>query len=200
MFQAGGLGVELFSSSGKDPAKNWSVTSNINRVYDRTVKGFVFLLERGANTQMCIPPDPSKEALGIHQSILVLQMRLQPSKHFSLDIVLLDDKNNKRRMHLSTMFRELECHSLHTQIPLEFNNNDKWINFIVDLDALIYQCFRGHKFQSVLYIAVKSVCRLRKVFSLPVSSAGLIPATFEFPPGTVFSNMVHLSLMITHHF
>lgn len=196
-FQGGGLGVEVFSSSGKNPAQLWKVTRNVHRVYDRTVKGFVFLLEKGVSTSMSIPSDPSRETLGLVQPLLVLQLRLSPSKHTSLELILLDDKGNRRRMHLSSTFRELECNDLHVQIPLRFEKEDRWVNLILDLDAIIGNCFRGYKFQSILYICLKPVCRVRKIFTLYQVDKRVrinIPAIYSFPAGTNYVDMVRMEL------
>lgn len=198
-FQGGGLGVEIFSSSGKDPAKLWKCTRNVHRVYDRTVKGFVFLLEKGTATQMNIPPEPSRELLGLVQPVLVLQLRLSPSKHTSLEVIILDDKGNKRRMHLSSTFREFECNDLHIQIPLRFEKEDRWVNLVLDLDEIIGNCFRGHKVQNIMYICIKPVCRVRKVFTLfqaDRSARISIPAMYEFPTGTNYTNIVSIVTVV----
>jgi hypothetical protein len=155
--------------------------------------GFVFLLEKGTSTSMSIPPDPSRETLGLVQPVLVLQLRLSPSKHTSLELIVLDDKGNRRRMHLSSTFREFECNDLHIQIPLRFEKEDRWVNLVLDLDAIIRNCFRGHKFQSILYISLKPVCRLRKVFTLYQADRQRhisIPAMYAFPAGTNYIDMV----------
>lgn len=192
-FQGAGLGVEIFSSSGKDPAKLWKCTRNVHRVYDRTVKGFVFLLEKGMSTQMSIPPEPSREVLGLTQPVLVLQLRLSPSKHVSFEIIVLDNKGTRRRMHLSSTFREFECNDLHIQIPLCFEKEERWVNLVLDLDAIIGSCFRGLKFQSILFISIKPVCRVRKIFTLYQESPNermSIPAIHAFPAGTSYTNLV----------
>lgn len=190
-YQSGGLGVELFSSAGKEPGKKWKLTQNVHRVYDKTIKGFVFLLEKGSTTQMCIPPD-SRESLGITQALLVLQLRLAPGKHIGFEIIAVDDKGIRRRMYLSSTFRDVECNDLHIQLPLALETSDNWINLIIDINAIISNCFRGHRFQSIEYICIKPVCRIRKIFSIPASTDGQIriPATFEFPSGTDYTNQV----------
>jgi hypothetical protein len=196
-FQGGGLGVEIFSSSGKDPAKLWKCTRNVHRVYDRTVKGFVFLLEKGMSTEMCIPPEGAagREGLGLVQPVLVLQLRLSPGKHVSLEIIVLDSKGARRRMHLSSTFREFDCNDLHIQIPLCFEKEERWANLVLDLDAILGSCFRGLRFHSILYISIKPVCRVRKIFTLYQASQQdriSIPAMYEFPAGTSYTNLVRL--------
>lgn len=192
-FQGGGLGVEVFSSSGKEPAKLWKCTQHIHRVYDRTVKGFVYLLEKGATTQMSIPADPSRDTLGLVHPILVLQLRLQSGKHVGVELIVLDDKGNKRRLHLSSTFREIVCNELHVQFPLNFESDERWMNVVLDLDGLVRSCYRGFRFHGIAYIALKPVCRVRKVFTLYQSDRNSrisIPAMYDFPSGTVFVNKV----------
>jgi hypothetical protein len=193
-FQQGGLGVELFSSSGKNPVKEWKVTQNVHRVYDKTVKGFVYLLDKGSTTQMSIPPD-SKESLGILQPLLVLQIRLQHGKHFGFELIVIDDRNQRRRMYFSTIFRDFESNDFHVQIPLELNNHDGWNNLVIDMNSIVSTCSRGSRFHSLEYVCVKPVCRIRKIFSLPSSADGKvrIPATFEFPSGTDFQVQVSIN-------
>lgn len=202
------MGVEVFSSAGKDPGRQWKVSQNIHRVYDRSVKGFVFLLEKGATTNMSIPPAEGKELLGLIQPLLVFQVRLQPGKHFGFDVVVQDDKGNKRRLYFSSTFRDFENHGLHVQVPLAIDALDGWINMIVDLGMLMHLCFRGSHLHSILSISLKPVCRVRRIFTMPYSnSSGTsdggainIPAMFDFPAGTEFSNTVSRNIIYLCNF
>ena len=196
-FQGNGLGVEIFSSAGRDPGKQWKCTRNVHRVYDRTVKGFVFLLEKGTQTQMSIPPEAPKQLLGLVQPLLCLQLRLAKGKHVGLELAVMDDKGNRRRLHLSSIFRDLEVNDLHAQIPLQFEREERWINLLIDLDEVIRTCFRGYTYQSLQYICLKPVCRVRKVFTLDYADRGRpvsIPAVHSFPPGTAYTNIVSRAL------
>jgi hypothetical protein len=185
------MGVEVFSSAGKDPGRLWKVSQNIHRVYDRSVKGFVFLLEKGATTSMTIPPNEGKELLGLVQPLLVFQVRLQPGKHFGFDVVVQDDKGNKHRMYFSSTFRDFENHALHVQVPLSIDELDGWTNVIVDLGTLMHLCLRGSRLHSILSITLKPVCRVRRIFTLPHADGNIaIPAMFDFPAGVEFSNTV----------
>lgn len=86
-FQAGPF-FEVFSAQGSQPLLNWKTTTrhNVKKVYDRSVRGYVFSCNNG---RMQLPRDERKSML-LHQDILVLQIMLVPDRAFSLELGFTD--------------------------------------------------------------------------------------------------------------
>lgn len=59
------------------------------------------------------------------------------------------------------------------QIPLKSVRCNLWTNLVLPLPELVGRNFKGHTYQSVELIAVGTVCKLRKIFSLRHLPPGL---------------------------
>jgi hypothetical protein len=132
-YQAGGSGLELLSAAGAgDGAKGGLVAisgaSNGGREYDRTVKGYVVVLEKLSPTALIKAPASSKDCLGVVQPFLVLQALVQHNAPCSIEIgvqttaasltaAMLAPSASRKRIHLSTAFREFESNELHVKLP-----------------------------------------------------------------------------------
>ncbi|KAJ1441061.1 hypothetical protein B484DRAFT_476522 [Ochromonadaceae sp. CCMP2298] len=188
-YQNGEYGIEIFSPSGNDPFKLCKLAneSNIQKVYDRDVKGYMVSMEESSSTSMQWPRSP-KASLGITQPLLVVQ--LQSSRSFSLELILLDSAHQRRRFHLSTSFKEVHSDNLHVRLPWTQIDRHLWCNAALNLAHLV----AAHSPPSVCFKSLDSftlhpVCRVRKIFSLPLTYLGdvytglLVPPKFDFPPG-----------------
>ena len=51
----GGAAVEILGASGSNPTSNWKVSGAVQRVYDKSVKGYVFCCEGGPLAKMQLP-------------------------------------------------------------------------------------------------------------------------------------------------
>lgn len=186
VFQNGEAGVEIFSASGKSPGSGWKVSSTIHRVYDRTVKGFVYLIDKPSTATMQIPEN-NRDHLGLTQRYLIVQMRPSSAKIFTLEINLLERGGQRHRFHLSSKFRQFEIKALHAQIPVDLQTSEAvWLNVILDLTSLCSNFFKT-SYASVESICIHPCCRVRKVFTLPqidITDTFLCPPLFEFPSGT----------------
>ena len=193
IFQTGDVGVEVLTASGKAPAKDWKIQGGVHRVYDKTTKGFVFLMEKGINTRFQSPAN-SADTLGLIQPMLVFQIKGFTSKPLGIEIVILDQKSQRRRLHFSTKFKVILCSDLHSQIPLIFTHSDQWNNLIFDLKNLTSTLFNNIRFASIDSINITPACKIRKIFTLPLhvveESGGVIPETFQYPPQTEFFTQV----------
>lgn len=214
VYQSGDAGVEVFSASGKSPGRQWKVSSSVHKVYDKTVKGFVFLLDKKSSTPnalMQIPTTPGKDNLGLIQRYLVFQIRSQSKKPLTIEICVLSrkDKLQRYRLHMSSKFRSIEVNQLHAQIPIGlFLKPDTWTHFIVDVSSLTSLFFKNNDFGSIDSIGLHSGCRLRKVFTLPrindPSKASDMfwfhcPYNFDFPAGTNYeSKLLDISSFDDH--
>lgn len=177
VYQNGEYGIEIFSPSGNDPFKMCRLNneSNIKKVYDRTIKGYMAALEKeGATTSMQIPRS-SKSTLGITQPLFVIQIQLHPEKSFSLELILLDSDKQRRRFHLSTNFKDMDANNLHVCIPWMQPNREDWTNVAINLADLVSTYSSGGtgvSFTSLESFTIQPVCRIRKIFTLPMKYLG----------------------------
>ena len=102
-YQTGKSGVEVLTAAGKDPGKNWTLTSAIHKTYDATVKGFVFNIGSPSTTNMRTPPS-SKDTLGLTQRYLVVQCRFETNKAAGVEVGVLSKKGHRLRLHFSSLF------------------------------------------------------------------------------------------------
>ena len=171
-------------------------------MYDRTVKGFVFFVEKPSTASMLIPISTKKVNLGLTQRYLVLQMRGMANKPITLEVCTLDTNSQRHRFHFSSKFKTVETKSLHAQIPFPLLQEHTWFHVILDLYSLSDVHFRA------IYVGIDSICirpscRIRKVFTLPsvdVLNGEVFncPDLFEFPVGTVCDYRVSTSTVPCH--
>ena len=141
----GGVSVEVFSAGGSNPTSNWKMSGAVQRVYDKSVKGYIFHCEGGPSAKMQLPKD-ERRLLGLVQPYLVLQLLVPASKPFALELSVSDTTRARRRVLLSTSFREPVRTSLHTRLPLAAIHRDIWLNLTFDLVALVAANFPGATF------------------------------------------------------
>ncbi|KAM6121147.1 protein CFAP20DC [Pterocles gutturalis] len=165
----GGPFVEIFSAQGKDPGAKWKIfgsPSAIRKVYDKEVKGFVFVLEGSSQINKMQLPKETRQTLGLIQRFLTLQIFVPLGRDFSTELLITDLENIKRRLYLSTVHKELSVTPLHAKIPLFTIKRKIWCNMCIDLVAFTSEIFRGSVFQSLDGISISANCKLRKIFTL----------------------------------
>ncbi|CAI5767615.1 Hypothetical predicted protein [Podarcis lilfordi] len=165
----GGPFVEIFSAQGKNPGMKWKVSGSpsvIGKEFDKQVKGFVFVLEGSSQTNKMQLPKETRQALGLIQQFLVLQIYVPLGQDFSTELLITDLGNIKRRLYLSTIHKELSVTPLHAKIPLFMIKRKIWCNLCIDLVAFTSEIFKGAVFQSLDGIIVSANCKLRKIFTL----------------------------------
>eukprot|EP01018_Ginkgo_biloba_P017011 Gb_03558 [translate_table: standard] len=115
----GGSSYTIFSAQGSNPVSNCKVCGKgVQKVYDRSVKGYVYCCGGGPSSKLQFPKDDSKAGLQLVQPYLVLQIFVPQAQHFSLELRVSDTTNTRRKMYLSTSFSELKATPLHCQIPI----------------------------------------------------------------------------------
>ncbi|XP_074534619.1 protein CFAP20DC isoform X2 [Halichoeres trimaculatus] len=195
----GGAAVEIFSGQGKDPVAKWKLKggpSAIHKEYDKEVKGFVYCLEGSSQTVKMQIPENGKMSLGLLQRFLVLQVNIPQVKDFSTELVITDSQHLKRRLHLSTVHKELSATLLHAKIPLVGLKRNMWSTLCIDLVSFSNELFKG--FLSLDGITLFATCKVRRILTIKpdpseisaddmfLSGAGvtdLIPRSCHFPPG-----------------
>ncbi|KAJ7551982.1 hypothetical protein O6H91_06G037200 [Diphasiastrum complanatum] len=194
----GGSSFTVFSAQGSNPVANCKLCGKgVQKIYDKTVKGYVYLCSGGPSAKLQIPKDDSKSGLQLVHPYLVLQLFVPLGQHFSLELRLSDATNTRRKMYLSTSFSELKTTPLHCQIPLSMIMHNTWLSFSIHVAELFSNCFRVMNFRSIDVIVLGPVCKLRRVFTMrnrladPVAFGNFALGTEEYlPPEHVFASGV----------
>ncbi|XP_026202862.1 uncharacterized protein C3orf67 homolog isoform X3 [Anabas testudineus] len=192
----GGAVVEIFSGQGKDPVARWKLCggrSSIHKEYNKEVKGFVYSLEGSSQTVKMQIPESGKMSLGLLQRFLVLQVNIPQCKDFSIELVVTDSEHLKRRLHFSTVHKELSATLLHA----------KWTTLYIDLVSFTAELFKG--FLTLDGITLFATCKVRRIFTMKTEPTGmpaddmflsgagivdLIPRSCQFP-----QDVNHITLM-----
>ena len=161
--------MEVFSAQGRDPVAKWRLTGSAsmkNKVYDKDVKSFVYILEgETTTTKMSLPKD-EKQSLWLIQRYLVLQLYVPLGHSFSLEFGVTDTGNNKRRILLSSNHRDITITQLHARFPLNILRVGIWLNLCLDLQSLVGETFKGQSFKALENLTISASCRLRKIFTM----------------------------------
>ncbi|KAI2663800.1 Protein CFAP20DC [Labeo rohita] len=167
----GGLTVDIFSAQGKDPVAKWKLygrKSSITKVFDKEMKGFVYILEG---------------SIGLIQKFLILQVNVPLGKDFSTEFLVTDEEHLKKRLYLSTVHKELSATPLHARIPLTCLKRDTWCNLCIDLDSLTAEIFRGTRFLSLDGIIISACCKVRRIFTMKNEPADCMDGGLEISNG-----------------
>ncbi|XP_054473499.1 uncharacterized protein C3orf67 homolog [Anoplopoma fimbria] len=193
----GGAVVEIFSGQGKDPVAKWKLcggSSAIHKEYNKEVKGFVYCLEGSSQTVKMQMPENGKMSLGLLQRFLVLQVNISPCKDFSMELLITDSEHLKRRLHISTVHKELSATLLHAKIPFVGLKRSIWSTLCIDLESFTGELFKG--FLSLDGITLFATCKVRRIFTMKTEPTGmsnddmflsgagimdLIPRSCQFP-------------------
>ena len=174
-YQSGEKGVEIINPSGNSTNQPnlLKKSGNIQKEYDRDIKGYKFNLNGAGNQHSTIFQCPAmlqKDTLGLTQALLVFQLKCNvPHNPFNLEIVILDTTKQRRRFHISSTFRLLETNTFHVQIPwVSFGNH--WTNIVFDLNSMTTNYFGGIKFASIDSFSIRPICCIRKIFTIPRSA------------------------------
>ncbi|XP_076607536.1 protein CFAP20DC isoform X1 [Chaetodon auriga] len=202
----GGAVVEIFSGQGKDPVAKWKLSggpSSIHKEYNKEVKGFVYCLEGSSQTIKMQIPENGKMSLGLLQRFLVLQVNIPQCKDFSVELVITDVEHLKRRLHLSTVHKELSSTLLHAKIPFVGLKRNIWSALCIDLVSFTSELFKG--FLTLDVITLFATCKVRRIFTMKTEPAGMsddgaflsgaglmdsIPRSCQFPPDVSYVTQV----------
>ena len=160
----------MLNIQGKDLSSKCKILgTSLNggsREFDKSIKSYVLLLEgESTRTKVTIPKD-TKQSLCLLQSYLVLQLWVATGSSFSLEATITDSMNQKRRILLSTSYKDISVTSFHVKIPLATMKRGIWLNFCLDLKSIVEGCFKGQSFKTIDSIVICANCKLRKVFTL----------------------------------
>jgi hypothetical protein len=130
--------------------------------------------------------------LGVIQPLFVIQIQTKPSDKVAIEIVVLDNHRLRHRLFFSTSFSRPEANQLHAQLPWCWDTTDGdstgWKSVVINMHDLT-RTFFGMTvfFNSLDSFKVYGTCRVRKVFTLPLTTLTAdgvkIPTIFDFPDG-----------------
>ncbi|KAL5266987.1 hypothetical protein ACHWQZ_G004132 [Mnemiopsis leidyi] len=183
----GGVYVEIFSAQGKDPAAKWAQSGKVQRIFDKGVKSYVYMLEGGPSTKMQVPRD-ERQGLCLTQQFVVLQLSVPLGVGFNVQILATDTLNNKRRIFLSSAHRDISHTPLHTRLPMGMMTRGQWVNLAINVSSIVTGVF-STTFKSIELICISANCKLRKVFTMRHqphnTNTGLYSPSYDGPTETI---------------
>ncbi|KAL2649455.1 hypothetical protein R1flu_017583 [Riccia fluitans] len=167
-YYPGANSLTLFSAQGSNPLEDCKVYGKgVQKVYDRSVKGYVYSISGGLQSKLQLPKHDSKAGLQLLHHFLVFQVFVPLGQHFSIELRVSDTNNTRRKMYFSTSFSDLKMTPLHCQIPISMVTRNKWLSLSFHVADLFNSCFRGGvSFRSVDIIVLGPVCKIRKIFTM----------------------------------
>ena len=163
-FNNNGPCFELFSSA-TDIIKYWKQKGKITKEFESHTKSYIYSLQFGGVSMLSIPIN-EKHSLQINNSCLLFQFILFNIKSFSIEIVIRDKNNTKRRFNLTSSVKDIDSKSLYIKLPLVDYPLNIWTNLIIDLEALTHHFFKTQAFKTIDNIHITGCLKIRKVFSL----------------------------------
>lgn len=79
----------LLNLLGGGSLKYAKALGSVTKAYDKTSKGYIFLMDSSSNCKLQFPKD-EKQSLALIQPYLVLQIYLIKGKPFTLELTVLD--------------------------------------------------------------------------------------------------------------
>ncbi|GMH63408.1 hypothetical protein TrLO_g2179 [Triparma laevis f. longispina] len=90
-----GPSVPIFAPTGTKPCKQWTVAGNVSRSYDKASNGLAIECT-GHSAKMSLP---KRGGLDLRQRFLVVQLKLDPERQFTIGIGVesKDNVSTRRR-------------------------------------------------------------------------------------------------------
>jgi len=210
-----GSHLEIFDAKGlkqnekiNDKLFKVSNSNFVSKSYDKSLKSYIYEVLPGTKATLQFPKD-DRQDLGLLQHYLVLQIFLGMDSTFSLEVVLSDTANHKRRLIFTNSVKEIEKTHFHIKIPLDHIKRNTWINLSFDLLSY-FEMFPSSTFRSLESFIISGNYKLRKIFTMrgPLiesssnndelafpslnhqKSQGIISKALNFGPGAVYENQL----------
>ena len=171
-FNNNGPCFELFSSA-TDIIKYWKQKGKIMKEFESHTKSYIYSLQFGGVSMLSIPIN-EKHSLQINNSCLLFQFILFNTKSFSIEIIIKDKNDTKRRFNLTSSVKEIDSKSLYIKIPLLEHPLNIWTNLIIDLESLTRQYFKTQTFKAIDNIHITGCLKIRKIYSLRTKDEPLL--------------------------
>ena len=163
-FQTGGS-LELYNPTNKDSLENWNFIGKCRKVYDKSAKSYMHLLDTGGLSRMNIPKD-NKTPLAIIQGHIVFQIYLFSQKNFSIEISITDTQKTRHRMIFSANLRDLNMNYFTCVIPMAEVPIGTWVNLSIDVLSFVTYCFKDITFKSIDNIMFTASGKIRRIFTM----------------------------------
>ena len=163
-FQTGGS-LELYNPTNKDSLENWNFIGKCRKVYDKSAKSYMHLLDTGGLSRMNIPKD-NKTPLAIIQGHVVFQIYLFSQKNFSIEISITDTQKARHRMIFSANLRDLNMNYFTCVIPMAEVPIGTWVNLSIDVLSFVTFCFKDITFKSIDNIMFSASGKIRRIFTM----------------------------------
>ena len=163
-FQNGGS-LELYNPTNKDSLENWNFIGKCRKVYDKSAKSYMHLLDTGGLSRMNIPKD-NKTPLAIIQGHVVFQIYLFSQKNFSIEISITDTQKARHRMIFSANLRDLNMNYFTCVIPMAEVPIGTWVNLSIDVLSFVTFCFKDITFKSIDNIMFSASGKIRRIFTM----------------------------------
>lgn len=164
--------IELLSAQGRTSAENWKCKGRVIKSFDKRIKSNAFHLEGNSDTHIQFPKDTKFGTAVFMQRFLLFQILVPYTRSLCIEIGFSDFQRNRRRLIVSSAFRDFVHNPLHAQIPLSSKvPRDTWMNLVFDMSYLVINSFDYPQdsvdcFKSIDTISISGACHLRRVFTM----------------------------------
>ena len=172
----------LLYSVGSKPLGIWAKQiqdGKIKRVVDEEIASYVLDVkgQNPATTFITCPSDLTK-TLGIRLEFLVIVLK-NMNTPFSIEIEILDDQKQKRRIRASTFHKETVVNPTSCIMPIELDPDWNQIQFnLADFTKRAYNT----TYAETLRVTIHASCRLRRVyFADRLYNEAELPVEFQLP-------------------
>ena len=162
-FQTGGS-LELYNPTNKELLDSCNFIGKCKKIYDKSIKSYMHLLDNGGISKMSIPKD--NISLGIVQGYIVFQIYLLTQKNFSIEISVSDTQNTRHRLIFSSNLRELNMNYFTCVIPMAEIPTGTWVNLSIDVLSFVSYCFKDLTFKSIDNIVFSANGKIRRIFTM----------------------------------
>lgn len=169
--------TSILYSIGAKPLQLWDMgvkNGHIKRLIDNDIQSSVIeLVGANINHNYIARPIEPTATLNIKMPTIVLLVK-HLRKYFSFEVLILDDKNIKRRFRASNFQSNTRVKPFLCTIPMKLE--DGWNQVHIDLDDFTRRAFNTN-YVETLRVQVHANCRLRRIYftDLPLTSKKIPP-------------------------
>ncbi|GBG29872.1 Hypothetical Protein FCC1311_060922 [Hondaea fermentalgiana] len=180
----GGPSCEIFSPQGTDPLRKQGVGvhGRVGLEFDKSIKSYALVCNGGTTCKVDFPGAKAKRKnLALTQRYLAIQLSLPAAADpFGLELTVADAQRTRRRLVISSAFRNIVAHPLHVQLPLgaayepHFGDRDIdaeradddtvvprgiWLTLCLDMQELVASNFSGINFRALEALSISGTSK-----------------------------------------
>lgn len=155
--------LTIFYSCGSNPLSLWDLkvqNGHIKRVTDNEINSIVLEVVSTNITTTYITCPKNNISLGIKLPFLIIILK-NLKRYFSFEIVVLDNKNMRRRFNISNFQSTTKIRPFCTTMPIALSGGWNQIQF--NLSDFTHRAY-GSKFTEVVRVQVHANTRLRRIY------------------------------------